>query len=214
MKTTVKRIRVALKTTKYKVPLLIVLAQYIYAAMTANAAQFTAAATTLLATLATQITALTGAQEQVKIRAVGAVGARDTKRDALILTLENLRVLVQGLCDGAPEQAIALIQAAGMKAVSTGARFKALLAVTLGVQPGTVNLVANAALLSSSRKKKTYNWSYSLDGKTWLSAPSTPYAKTTIEGLPSLATCEFRVNVSVGDAGPGPWSQAVSIVVH
>ncbi len=211
--TTLQRIRVALKSDKDKIPLFLVLAQYILACMTANSALFTASAA-LLATLTTQIAALVAAQGQVKDRVAGTTGTRDAKRNLVALTLESLRVQVQALCDATPGQAISIIQAAGMKAVNVGRYTKAILAVTLGVQPGTVMLVANARLLSTSKKSKTYNWSFSLDGKTWIAAPSTPHAKTTITGLTSLTTYAFRVNVSVGSAGPGEWSQAVTIVVH
>jgi hypothetical protein len=207
--TTLQRIRVVLKGRKTNVPLFLVLAQYIYASMTANAALFAASAT-LLATLASQIAAVTAAQAQVKSRIVGAAGARDAKRNALALTLESLRVQVQALCDSNMEGAIGIIQAAGMKAVLVATRTKQVLAATLGVQPGTVNLVAHAAMLSTAKGKKVFNWQFTVDGgKTWVAAPSTPYAKTTIVGLPSVTTCGFRVCVSAGSAGPGAWSQVL-----
>jgi hypothetical protein len=209
-----RRIRVALNLNKYNIPLLMVLAQLIYTAMSGNTAMFPNA-TTLLGTLASQLAALGAAQQQVKQRVLGAAGARDAKRNLLVLTLEDLRAMVQSLCDASPDQAIALIQAAGMKAVASSVRVKALLAATNGAHPGIVTLVANAALLSSSRKSKSYNWQVTVDGgKTWTAAPSTPYARTTIEGLPYLTTCGFRVSVSVGNAGAGAWSQVVSIPVH
>jgi hypothetical protein len=211
--TNVQRIRVVLNGNKRNVPLFLVLAQYILASMTNNSALFVASAA-LLATLTTQIAALIAEQGQVKSRIVGAKGARDAKRNLIALTLESLRVQVQTLCDATPTQAMAIIQAAGMKAANVGRHAKAVLAATLGAQPGVVSLVANAALLSASTKSKSYNWMYSLDGKTWIAAPSTPHANTTITGLTSLASYSFRVNVSVGSAGPGEWSQAVTIVVH
>ncbi len=211
---TVQRIRVALNLKKNNIPLVLVLARFILACMTANAALFTACAA-LLTTLAAQIAALAGAQLQVKNRAVGATGARDAARNVLLLTLESLRHQVQVCCDTTPDQAIALIQAAGMRVFASTGHTLALLTARIGAQPGVVNLVASARLLSTSQKKKTYNWEVSVNGGlSWTAGPSTPYARTTFEGLPSLTVCSFRVNVSVGSAGPGAWTQAVSIVVH
>jgi hypothetical protein len=210
---TPRRARVILAVDKYRVPLLILLAQAVFAAMSAHAALF-ASLSALIATLGTQTTDLVDAQSGVKNKTVGTA-ERNAKRDLVVTTLESLRALIQALCDASPEQAATLIQAAAMKAAAVRARAKAMLAVTLGVQSGVVDLVANARLLSMARRSKTYNWQFTTDGgRTWSAAASTPYARTTLGGLPPLIVCGFRVNVVVGDDEPGPWSQTVSILVH
>jgi hypothetical protein len=44
---------------------------------------------------------------------------------------------------------------------------------------------------------------------------STPVGRTQIPGLTLLTTYSFRVSVTVGkDQVTGPWSQAVSLLVH
>jgi len=63
------------------------------------------------------------------------------------------------------------------------------------------------------KKHVTFNWQSSAEGgKTWISAPSTPLATTTLEGLTPLTTYAFRVSVTVSKTA-GEWSQAVSILV-
>jgi len=77
--------------------------------------------------------------------------------------------------------------------------------------------VANAykrhRLISKSKRAKTYAWSYSVGGKTWIMATSTPIASTTITGLPPLTLVGFRVIVS-DSLTVGQWSQVTSIFVH
>jgi hypothetical protein len=101
-----------------------------------------------------------------------------------------------------------------MRAAAAGVRAKPMLAAKLTAQPGVVGLVANAGLLSTSLRKKTYTWQSTLDGRTFNAAGSSAYARTTVTGLPLLATVGFRVCVTVGDGEPGPWTQVISIVVH
>jgi len=43
--------------------------------------------------------------------------------------------------------------------------------------------------------------------------PSTPLASTTVTGLTPLTTYEFRVSLT-DKSGEGPWSQALSFLVH
>jgi hypothetical protein len=140
--------------------------------------------------------------------------ARNAKRDVLYTTLETLLMYVQGLSDNSSEGA-AIIEAAGMTIAAFRGHAKPPLGVKLDKVAGSVVLRANAGLLAGkSRRKRFFNWSFSIDGgKTWSSAPSTPFAKTTIGGLPALTSCSFRVSVT--DAtGQGPWTDIVSIVVH
>jgi hypothetical protein len=76
-------------------------------------------------------------------------------------------------------------------------------------------ILANVALLSARTGKKVFfNWQYSGDGgKTWITAPSTPYGRTDIAGLTPMTTYSFRVSVT--DAkGPDAWSQVVTVLVH
>jgi hypothetical protein len=208
----VLKLRVILSTKKGNIPLFLILAQAISAAMSAHAALFTSLST-LVTLLASQTADLATAQQGVKNRTVGTA-ERNAKRDLVYTTLESLRVGLQALCDASPEQAATLIQDSGFKAAASAVRAKPMLAAKLGVQSGVVKLFANARLLSASRRRKTYTWQSTLDGKTFNSAGTTGYARTTVTGLPPLTTAGFRVCVTVGDDEPGPWSQVVSILVH
>ena len=61
--------------------------------------------------------------------------------------------------------------------------------------------------------RSAYLWEYSLDGgKTWIAAPATLQAKTTIAGLTPGATVQFRYQ-PVSKTGEGDWSQIVSFLV-
>ena len=48
--------------------------------------------------------------------------------------------------------------------------------------------------------------------KTWVTAPSTIQAKTTIPGLTPGSTMQFKYR-AVTKTGEGDWSQAVSLIV-
>jgi hypothetical protein len=73
--------------------------------------------------------------------------------------------------------------------------------------PGLVLLIANAGLLvGNTRKKVTFNWQWSLDGKTWTSAASTPLADTEIQNLTLGTTYMFRVSVTISKVA-GAWSE-------
>jgi len=78
----------------------------------------------------------------------------------------------------------------------------------LGTAPGSVKVVAPAAA-----RRASYDWQYSIDGgKTWVDLLHTLQSKTTVTGLPTMTTVQFRYFATV-KAGPGPWSQPISIFV-
>lgn len=196
--------------------LLVVLSQAktIHDGMEANASVFTSPSPPL-PTLLSQIEDCEKSQQTVGTRVKGAAEARKLKFDALVTSLESERMYVQSLCDGSPEQAANLIKLAGMQVASVGRYQKPILVAMPGVPAGTVDLEANARLLDKSRKGKFYSWRYTLDGgKTFLAAPSTGAARTSISGLPLLTVVGFQVSVTVNKSPPGDWSQLVSILVH
>jgi hypothetical protein len=158
---TVRRARVILGARKGNIPLLIILAQAIFAALSAHTSLFSSIAA-LITTLGTQTTDLVNAQNGVKNKTVGSAD-RNAKRDLVVTTLESIRAAIQSLCDGSPEQAASFIQSAGMKVAAFATRSKAMLAATLGVQSGVVDLVANGSLLTTSRRRRVFNWQYTLD---------------------------------------------------
>jgi hypothetical protein len=89
-----------------------------------------------------------------------------------------------------------------------------VLVVKQGAASGAVKLLANATLLGRKRgRSATFEWQVSVDGgATWRSLPATPFARTSVDGLPVLAVAAFRVCLVTETAGP--WSQAASFRVH
>ena len=128
---------------------------------------------------------------------------------------ELLRAYVEQLCNASPEQAATLAQAAAMDIASTPVRAKVPLRARQGAQPGMVILHASVALLATGKGGRYWCWEYSIDGgASWVVAPSTPGAKTTLSGLPVLKECQFRVAVNQSKTGQGPWTAPVPFLVH
>jgi hypothetical protein len=144
----------------------------------------------LLSVLESQVAALAALQQQTRDRVPGATEARDLARDALAVSIEAIRAYVQGLCVLSPAQAETLVQAASMKLAAAPVRAKPILGAKQGVEPGAVILSANVTLLTGGKKKgyRSFHWASSADGKVWVAAPSTPFARTTIAGLTPLTT--------------------------
>lgn len=206
--------RAALGLVRSNVTKFVVRAREIYTGVNSNKVLFVSPSPSL-ATLLAQIQAVEAAQQLVPGGAPGAAAARDVKIDAVISTLEALRVYVQALADAAPpEQALSIIQAAGMR-VRTKRGGKALLTVTPTQPPGTVILRASARALTGGKTSgKTLHWAYSTDGgKTWIES-ATPRATTTISGLPLTTEIAFRVRASFAKGGESPWSPAVHVVLR
>jgi hypothetical protein len=212
--TTVHRVRAVLKIIRTSTSSVLARAHAIHNGMAANPAQY-AAPVPPLAALQAQIAKLDGAEQLAATRAKGAAAARDVERAALIGMLETERAYVQTLADASPDQAVAVIEAAGMLVAEVAVHDNPLLEATTGAPSGTVYLDANATVLAGKTGKKTFfNWQWTPDGgKTFTSAPSTAHGKTTIASLTPFTMVGFRVSVT--DAkGPGEWSQVVSLLVQ
>jgi hypothetical protein len=141
-------------------------------------------------------------------RAKGAVATRNEKRTALVVLLEQLRAYVQAQADANPENGESIIGSARLAIRKTPAHPARTFAAKAGDVSGAVKLYA-----ASAGPRSAYLWEYSLDGgKTWVAAPVTLQAKTTVAGLTSGATVLFRYQ-PVSKAGEGDWSQTVSMLV-
>ena len=73
---------------------------------------------------------------------------------------------------------------------------------------GVVELDARAVAPSAS-----YYWQFSLDGKSWTSAPETMKHVTVIAGLTPGQTYSFRFR-ALTRKGMRDWSQVVSLIVR
>jgi hypothetical protein len=204
--------KVVLKAKKGNIPFLLAVLKAIYSGLNAHTTLFSSLPVAL-ATFLSQVQALDAAQQNVKEKVPGAVAQRKILRDAAYGTAESYRAYLQSLCAASPEQAATLAQAAGMKLAASPVRAKSVLAAKQGLQSGEVVLSANATLLHKGKGDRFFNWQYSVDGKMFVSAPSTTKTKTTIGGLPALTMCSFRVSIT--DAtGQQEWSQIVTFLVR
>jgi hypothetical protein len=204
--------RVFIKGNKSNIPFLLAVLKAMYSGMSTHAQLFTAIPIPIT-TFQSQIQALDTWQQNVKEKVPGAVAQRTIARNTVYATAETYRAYVESLCADSPEQAAALAQAAGLKLAAASTRAKPILAARGGLQSGEVVLSANGSLLHKGKGQRFFNWQYTLDGKTFVSVPSTPKTKTTIAGLPALATVGFRVSVTTS-AGQQEWSQVVSLLVR
>jgi hypothetical protein len=208
MSTTPKTVHRSFASLKLpnKVPALITYAQGIVKAMTGNPA-FPSPVPTLAA-VTEAISELQTAETAALSRTKGAVAVRNEKRAALVTLLQQLRAHIQATADANPETSASVIQSAGVALRKTPVRTKRVFAAKFGPVSGSVHLVTNTAA-----RRASYEWQYSADGgKTWVSAPSTLQAKTTIPGLTPGATVLFRYR-AVTKTGEGDWSQSQSLIV-
>ena len=188
------------------VPALITYAMRIVTAMTGNPA-FPAPVPQLAAVTAA-VTSLQTAEQAALARTKGAVATRNEQRTALVSLLQHLKAYIQVTADANAENATSIIESAGVAVRKEPVRRPRVFAAKPGANSGTVELVTAAA-----GRRASYEWQFSTDGgKTWVSAPSTLQAKTTVTGLAAGTTVEFRFK-SVVKAGESDWSAPVALLV-
>jgi hypothetical protein len=202
----VRRPTIALALPR-SVPALISYAQGIVKRMTANPS-FPNPTPTLAAVMAA-INELQIAETAALSRIKGAVVLRNEKRTALIGVLEELRAHIQAIADVETTNAASIIESAGVAVRKTPTRH----ARAFTAKPGSVSGVAKVVAVSAARRA-AYDWQYTTDGgKTWITAPSTLQAKTTIVGLVPGSTVQFKYR-AVTKTGEADWSQPVSLMIH
>ncbi len=185
---------------------LISYAQQIVKAMTGNPA-FPSPVPALAAVIAA-INALQAAQTVAQTRVQGAVITRNEKRTALVLLLDQLAAYIQAQADANIENGASIIASAGVSVKKPVLRAPRVFDAKAGPVSGTAKLVAPTA-----GHRASYEWQYSTDGgKTWVLAPVTLQARTTVVGLAPGATVQFRYR-PVTKAGEGDWSQTIVLLV-
>jgi hypothetical protein len=148
------------------------------------------------------------AEQGALTRIKGAVVLRNEKRTALVGVLHQLAAYIQAVADADTTNAASIIESAGVTVRKTPTRRARAFTAKPGAVSGVVKVVAQV-----TSRRASYEWEYSTDGgKTWLTAPPTLQAKTTIAGLESGSTAQFRYR-SVTRAGVGDWSQPVSLMI-
>jgi len=211
---TVFRPRVVLDLGSYNYPHLLVRGEAIYTGISGHPALFVNPSPAM-PVLAQAVQDLDQAQQATILHTPGAVQARNLAGRALVGLLRTAQGYVQGLIDADPQQAGVITNAASMFLAKAPAYTKPFLKASQGMPGAPVHIVANVGVLTAGVTGRiTFNWQLSSDGgKTWIEAPASPHGKTDIPGLSPLTTYAFRVGVTNGK-GPGPWSQAVTFLVH
>jgi hypothetical protein len=161
-----------------------------------------------LSALSAAVSDLQAAETLALTKVKGAVAARNDKRAVVISLLQQLRGYVQAIADATPENGATIIQSAGIPVRKVPVRPTRV----FGAKPGPVSGSAKLTAAVAARRA-SYEWEYSIDGgKTWVSAPSSLQAKTTVAGLPVGTSVLFRYK-SVTKTGEGDWSQGLALLV-
>jgi hypothetical protein len=191
-----------------KVVALINVAQAIVKALTDN--PHIPNPTPTIAALTAAIAALVAAENATLTRVKGAVVQRNAARKSLVQLLELLRANVQNVADSDPDNAPTIIESAGVGLRKTAVRRPRVFAATGGTVSGSAKLLA-----PSAGPRSSYEWEVSSDGgKTWVAAPPSIQAKTTVQGLASGTTVQFRYRAVTPKTGAGDWSAPVSLLVQ
>jgi len=162
-----------------------------------------------LAAIIAAVNDLHAAETATVSRALGAATVRNDKRTVVVSLLQQLRGYVQSVADATPENGAAIIESAGFAVRKVVLRGKRAFSVKQGPVAGSVIVTAVTAGPRSS-----YEWQYSTDGgKTWVTAPATIQGKTTIAGLPSGTTVQFRYLSVTPKGGQGDFCQPTSLLV-
>jgi hypothetical protein len=189
------------------VPALISYAQGIVNRMTGNPSF--PSPTPTLAAISAAINELQATETAALARTKGAAAARNEKRTVLVGALQQVRAYIQLVADADPTKAAAIIESAGVAVRKTPTHSARAFAAKPGPVSGTAKVVAAAPA-----RRASYEWQYSADGgKTWVTAPATLQAKTTVTGLVPGSTVQFKYR-AVTKTGEGDWSQPLSLLVH
>jgi hypothetical protein len=147
------------------------------------------------------------AAQNVSTRALGSVAARRAALLKVQMDLDAMRTFVQHLAEASADAGPAIIANAGLSLKNARGPAKGGFVVKPGRVSGTARLIARAEATRAS-----YDWQYSPDKETWLSLESTVQANQDAYGLVTGTLYFFRYR-SLTKAGPGYWSQVVSLRV-
>jgi hypothetical protein len=166
--------------------------------------------TPTLAALTTAIAALVATENAALTRVKGAVVQRNAAEKSLVQLLQLLKASVQSIADADPDNALTIIESAGLGTRNPAVRKPRVFAATGGTVSGSAKLAA-----PSAGPRSSYEWELSTDGgKTWVAAPPSVQAKTTLQGLASGTSVQFRYRAVTPKAGAGNWSTPASLVVQ
>jgi hypothetical protein len=191
-----------------KVAALINVAQAIAKALTNN--PHIPNPTPTVAALSAASDGLVAAENAALTRVKGAVVQRNAAQKTLVQLLQLLKANVQSIADADPDNALTILESAGIGARKPTVRKPRVFAATQGTVSGSAKLVA-----PSAGPRSSYEWEVSTDGgKTWVAAPPSVQAKTTLQGLASGTSVQFRYRAVTPTAGAGNWSAPASLLVQ
>ncbi len=149
-------------------------------------------------------------QGKVVARKVGAAALRNTALTLVKTNVYDLVAQIQSLADNAAneEEAIAIIQAAGLEVKQNGVRIKP--AFEAKCKAGLSGVVF---VRMKKVPRASYDWQVSYDnGTTWVPLPGTRPADNIMEGITPGTKLVFRGRANV-DYKAGVWMTASVIVV-
>jgi hypothetical protein len=174
----------------------------------ALASPFFPNAAPVIAALTKALAAADAAETAARNRTKGTIAARNAAITALIAQIHVAKAFVQQTADADAEHAEAIITAAGMTVRKPTTRSKPPFAARQGDTSGMVKLAAKAVA-----RRASYDWEWSADGgQTWTQLPGTLQARTSMAGIATGTTLQFRFR-AVLKAGETDWSQVVTLLV-
>ncbi len=158
-----------------------------------------------LAQLSSDVTSFDAAQTTVLTRTKGAAQSVTRRWPAVIADLDLLRAYVQTVADANPSNALSIAHSAGMNLRKTRTTTTNDLNAKAGKVSGSIAVSARLGGVRAS-----HDWEYSVDGgKTWISAPPSLQAKTTISGSTPLTAVPG--SPSCGHQGWSPGLEPVGL---
>jgi hypothetical protein len=213
---TMHRARGVMKIVRRKTASVVGRANAMCVGMDNNPALFTSPPVTTSAMQA-QVVIVNKCETVAATHVKGSASARDVQRNLLVGMMESDLLYIQGVADKSPtwDQAFATLEAGGVEVAIVPNRTKGILEIKQGPTPGSVTLDANVALLTAGLKGKFFfNWQSTIDGKTFVTLPSTPNHTTSVANLTPLTSYGFRVSVTAANGVQGAWSQIIDFLVH
>jgi hypothetical protein len=150
------------------------------------------------------------AETTAKDKAPAALADRDAKALKVYQNVRHIVDYVQGVADiqASPADAIAVILSAGLQVKRSSTRKKRELDAKYTGISGQVQLLALVIAGAGA-----YYWEFSLDMKSWSTAPETTASSTTVSGLTPGQLYYFRFR-ALTNKGKTDYSQVVSLIMH
>jgi hypothetical protein len=175
--------------------------------MTGNASFATPNPT--LAAISAQLTKLEASYLLSQSRAKGTVSQMRTDLKTLVILLKALAAYVEGIANADPDNAVTIIQSAGMVVKKTPNRAPKTFTAVVGKSPGS------ALLNTKAVSRSTYLYEMTTDptnAASWVQIAANLTVKFIKTGLTSGTRYYFRVAV-VTKGIQGAWSHVLNVMI-